>query len=165
MHLAARSGASAVFLGSDAPETFDTMKRLLKSSGLRVLQIDPLWFAPLETNGSRSTEAVMRLENNLAGDKMLRRGKDEGLALLAQVFLSAQSHAFVGTVTSNLGRLVHLLMPTAVGERLGAFDVNCKGLVSMETAEATTWAQVGSGAAAAASAVCREMRPYKGAFM
>ena len=36
--------------------------------------------------------------------------QDEGLTLLAQLLLFSETKAFVGTLTANFGRLVHLLM-------------------------------------------------------
>ena len=80
--------------------------------------------------------------------------QDEGLTLLAQLLLFSETKAFVGTLTANFGRLVHLLMgpgdeeehgrgvgaeartgaaPTVapLGHLGGAFDMNCGGLVSM----------------------------------
>ena len=115
--LARAKGYQRVFLGSDNLTTFATLSKLLKGHVNHVVQIPSGYF---QEDPQFYSKPKLRANQQNGGSAW-----DEGMVLLAQIRFFAECDGFLGTLSSNLGRLVYeLAVVKSSGDPIEFYDMD-----------------------------------------
>ena len=105
-HMSLRRSISTVFFETDDPLMRQSVPRALRASGLIVLTMPAHVFAKVN-HASNVAHELAAIDQSTAKN-------DEAMAMLAALHLFGRCTAFVGTLSSNLGRVVYDLMLSRV---------------------------------------------------